>query len=494
MEPTPIPKIWADLTAAAPDAPAITCGDRTITRLQLEQRSNRLGRAFLEAGLASGDVVLIALPNGIEFYETCMAVWKAGGTVAPISFRLPKNERDAIAALAAPALIVGIDDTGLDVPVWPAGRQPDPSLSDEPLPLAPPVPWKIQTSGGSTGRPKLIVSGSTTTQNVDLWASVFGHPRDGVQVVAGPLYHTASYSQSFFGLFVGQHLIVLPRFDEVAALEAITDHEAQFVKLVPTMMSRMVKAYDENPSRYSFASLERVWHTGAPCPPWLKRRWIELVGGSVLWEVYGGAEQQAFTLISGDEWLEHPGSVGQVKFGEMKVVDEAGNELGRGEVGELYLRTPPGAPPTYRYIGAEARTLPGGWESLGELGLIDEDGWVFLTDRRTDMFLVGGMNIYPAEIEGALIEHPSVVTCAVVGLPSEDLGATVHAVLQTSEPVSEAALTEHLRTRLEPHKLPRSYHFVADDLRDDAGKVRRLAVRDAEIDRLGLSRQAPQPA
>lgn len=494
MEPKTLPQLFASLVELDPNAPAVSCGERTVTRVQLERRSNRLARAFIDLGVGQGDKVTISLQNGIEFYETCLAVWKAGAIPVPLSWRLPKVERDQILELAEPRLVVGLDDAEVAAALWPLGAEAPADLSDDPLPPAPAVPWKIQTSGGSTGRPKLIVAGATTTMDVDFFIATFGLPRFGVQLVAGPLYHTAAFSQSMFGLMAGQHLVVLPRFDAEAALEAITNRRVQFMIIVPTMMSRMVKAYDLAPDRYSFASLERVWHTGAPCPPWLKQRWIDLVGGDVLYEVYGGTEQQAFTIISGRDWLEHRGSVGPVVFGEMKVVDENDDELPRGQIGEIYLRTPPERPPTYQYIGAEARTLPGGWESLGEMGYIDEAGYVFLSDRRIDMILVGGSNIYPAEIEGALLEHPDVITCAVVGLPDDDLGNRIHAVVQSTEITSGEQLREHLSERLEPHKLPHSYHFVDVSLRDDAGKVRRLAVRDSEMERLGLSRPSSSSA
>jgi bile acid-coenzyme A ligase len=179
-----------------------------------------------------------------------------------------------------------------------------------------------------------------------------------------------------------------------------------------------------------------------------------------------------------------------VTTGEMKVCDEAGNELPAGEIGEIYMRPAEGAPPTYRYLGATAKTLPGGWESLGDIGSFDADGYLYLADRRSDMILVGGSNVYPAEIEAALEEHPAVQSCAVVGLPDDDLGSRVHAIVQAKGAVTPEALKAHLADRLVSYKQPRSYEFVDEPLRDDAGKVRRTALRDERIARL----RADQPA
>jgi bile acid-coenzyme A ligase len=187
------------------------------------------------------------------------------------------------------------------------------------------------------------------------------------------------------------------------------------------------------------------------------------------------------TIISGAEWLEHRGSVGKVVAGEMKAVGEDGQDLPAREIGEIYMRPPEGAPATYKYIGATAKTLPGGWESLGDIGWFDEEGYLYLADRRTDMILVGGSNVYPAEIEAALEEHPAVQSVAVIGLPDDDLGNRVHAIVQARRAVTPEELKAHLAERLVSYKQPRSYEFVDEPLRDDAGKVRRSALRDARM-------------
>ncbi len=193
--------------------------------------------------------------------------------------------------------------------------------------------------------------------------------------------------------------------------------------------------------------------------------------------MYAGTEAQAVTIITGTEWLEHRGSVGRVTTGEMKVCDDDGNDLPIGEQGEVWMRSTRGTP-TYEYVGAEAKTLDGGWESLGDIGWFDADGYLYLGDRVADMILSGGANIYPAEVENALNEHPDVQSCAVIGIPHDDRGNDVHAIVQADpQRAPQSALLEFLADRLATYKLPRTVEYVDDPLRDDAGKVRRSALR-----------------
>jgi len=270
-------------------------------------------------------------------------------------------------------------------------------------------------------------------------------------------------------------------------LAAIEANRATWIYLVPTMMTRIWRLPEETRARYDLSSLKTLWHLAAPCPAWLKEAFINWVGSETVMELYAGTEAQAVTTITGTEWLEHRGSVGRVTVGEMQAFGDDGAPLPASEVGEIYMRRPPGAPPSYKYIGATPKTLPGGWESLGDIGWFDEDGYLYLADRRTDMILVGGSNVYPAEIEAALEEHPDVQSCAVIGLPDDDLGSRVHAIVHTHGARDEAALRNHLSTRLVTYKQPRSYEFTDEALRDDAGKVRRTALRDARIGALKQS-------
>jgi bile acid-coenzyme A ligase len=208
------------------------------------------------------------------------------------------------------------------------------------------------------------------------------------------------------------------------------------------------------------------------------------VGPEVVWELYGGTELQALTFIRGDQWLTHRGSVGVVVAGEMKVLDNDGNPCPPGVVGEIYMRPAPGSAPTYRYVGVTAKSRDG-WDSLGDLGYFDADGFLYLSDRRVDMFTVGGRNVYPAEIENALSAHPEVMSCLVVGVPdpnSGDLGQVPYALVHRADgsTLDEDGVKGFLRERISSYKVPHTVEFVSTPLRDDAGKARRSAVR-AEI-------------
>ncbi|MBL1083477.1 AMP-binding protein [Streptomyces actinomycinicus] len=479
----PIGRIIRELAERDPQRPAVTCGRQTISREQLERRSNRLARAYAQLGVMQGDFVTIALPNSVEFYLATVAVWKLGAIPQPVSWRLPLRERQAIVELAGSVLVAGAPDpsdhpgvTGI-----PAGFEPAAGLDDGPLPDRISPSWKAPTSGGSTGRAKLIVDGHSGDIDLDQARGMLMQP-DECQLVCGPLYHNAPFTFSGLGLFMGHHLVVLPRFDTAAAIDAIRIHRVGWMMVVPTMMQRIWRAVQEEPERFDPSSLRVVLHAAAACPEWVKEAWIGLIGPERLWEMYSGTESQAIAALDGTEWLEHRGSVGRPRVGEMTVLDADGIPVPPRVVGEIFMRAPQGHP-GYRYIGAEARAH-GDWESLGDLGWMDEDGYLYLSDRRTDLIVSGGANVYPAEVEAALSEHPAVLSSVVVGLPDDDLGQRVHAVVQTTADVGAEDLLGHLAERLVRYKIPRSIEFTDQLLRDDAGKARRAAIRDAAVARM----------
>ncbi|MCU1396713.1 MAG: baiB [Ilumatobacteraceae bacterium] len=468
----------ADNAARQPDRVAISCADDSITWAELEARTNRLARAYAALGVTRNSFVTIGLPNSIGFFEACIAAWKLGATPQPISYRLPDRERTAIVELADSSLVVGADPAAHPGrTVIPAGYEPDPTLDDAQLPDAFSDHWKAPTSGGSTGRPKLIVATDPSIANTEVQG--LGQRRDGVVIVPGPLYHNAPFSFSNGGLMAGNHVVILPKFDAEATLAAIDRHRADWMLLVPTMMQRITRLPDEVRDRYDVSSLQTVWHMASPCPPWLKEAWIDWLGGEKIFELYAGTEAQSVTVVRGDEWMAHRGTVGRPVSGEMRIQDpETFEVLPTGEVGEVFMRTGTDRR-TYEYIGAEARTSPDGWESLGDMGSMDADGYLYLADRRSDMILSGGANIYPAEIEAAIDEHPAVVSCAAIGLPDEDLGNRIHAVVQISEPIDVDELRAFLAERLVRYKIPRTFEFVTDEVRGHDGKVRRSALRDS---------------
>jgi bile acid-coenzyme A ligase len=249
------------------------------------------------------------------------------------------------------------------------------------------------------------------------------------------------------------------------------------------MIHRIWRLPEEERVQRDVSSLRVVFTGGSPCPPWLMRGWIEWLGPDVMHDVYGPSERIGGTHITGREWLEHPGSVGQPTHGaQIRILDSAtGRDVPAGEVGEVYMMPAGGRGSTYRYVGAEARATADGWESVGDMGYLDADGYLYLTDRRTDMILCGGRNIYPAQVEAALDAHPAVQSSAVIGLPDDDLGQRVHAIVQTFAPLSDKELREHLRERIVHYSIPRSFELVDEALRDDAGKVRRWALREARV-------------
>ena len=372
------------------------------------------------------------------------------------------------------------DEASPTAKILPLNYQTDPSLSDAPLPDATSPAWKAPTSGGSTGRPKLIVSGDPAVYDLDLPLPLELR-QGGALMMPGPLYHNGPAVWACQALLAGNHIVLLPRFDAESTLASIEAYQCDVAYMVPTMMKRILRLDDSLRLGFDLSSLRAVWHLAEPCPVWLKQAWIDWLGASRIFELYAGTEAQAVTTITGDEWLEHRGSVGRVTTGEMKICDDEGIDLPAGEEGEVWMRSEREAP-TYQYLGAEAKTLDGGWESLGDVGWFDADGYLYLGDRAADMILSGGANIYPAEVEHALNEHPDVHSCAVIGLPNDDRGNDIHAIVEADEAVLERQdLLSFLAERLAAYKLPRSVEYVDHALRDDAGKVRRSVLRSERL-------------
>ena len=462
----------------------MVCAGRSISRSDLERAGNRLARDLAARGVGHGDFVTVALPNSIDWYVAYVAIWKLGAIPQPVSAKLPARELAAIVELASPKVVFGVESGSEmasllpeSVQCLPKGYTPSGEHSDDPLPDAVSPAWKAPTSGGSTGRPKLIVSGDPAEIDTDADPMVM-LSRDGCLVMPGPLYHNGPAVWSCQALLCGSTVVLLERFDAEATLAAIAEHRADVVYLVPTMMKRILRLDDEVRLGYDLSSLRVVWHLAEPCPQWLKQAWIDWLGPERIVELYAGTEGQAITTIIGTEWLEHRGSVGRVTAGEIKVCDADGNELPPGEQGEIWMRASHRETATYRYLGAEAKQLDGGWESLGDMGWFDADGYLYLGDRLADMILTGGSNVYPAEVESAIQEHPAVKSVVVIGLPDDDRGNSVHAIVEADPAqVSTEELLAFAAERLAKYKLPRSVEFVDQPLRDDAGKVRRTALR-----------------
>ncbi|MBO6563703.1 MAG: AMP-binding protein [Pseudomonadales bacterium] len=469
---------WAESQG---DRVAIYYEGETISWRELESATNRLARVYESMGVGQDDFVTIALPNGIEFFLSTIATWKVGATPQPVSAKLPQFERDQIVEVGNPKLVTGVEEGAHPGrKTLPVGFAIDDSIDDRPLPARVAHSWKAMTSGGSTGRPKLIVStqGAIWDLDADRLQSRIG----GSMLIPGPLYHNGPFIWGFSALFRGNQVTVTTRFDAEQTLSLVESQKVDIVYMVPTMMQRIWNLPEAVRTRYDLSTLETLWHLAAPCPAWLKEAFINWLGADVIWELYGGTEGQGGTVITGEEWLKHRGSVGKPNATcEMIIVDEDGQRLPANEIGEVYMRPKTGPGSTYRYIGAEPKAIEGGFESIGDMGYFDEDGYLYLADRQTDMILSGGANIYPAEVEAAIDSCPGVRSSAVIGLPHEDLGNFVHAIVDTPDGVTEEMLLAHLSERLVRYKIPRTIEFSEEPLRDDAGKVRRKALREERL-------------
>jgi bile acid-coenzyme A ligase len=474
------------------DAIAVSHGADTLTWEQLERGANRRARAFAARGVKPGDFVAIGLPNSNTFFETSFAVWKCGATPTSLSWRLPRGEAAAVLEILKPALVVGGEADWNAPNRVPADFMPE-GFSDEPMQNPVARYWKAMTSGGSTGRPKVILDHQPAVTDTAV-EQLLGISRDVSLLNPGPLYHNAPFILSHAGLFAGGRLTGMVKFDAEEALRLIEANRVQWVNFVPTMMHRIWALPEAVRNAYDLSSLKVVFHMAAPMPPWLKEKWIEWLGPERIHELYGGTERQGFCVISGVEWLAHKGSVG--KIGEtcrLRIIGEDGNDVAPGETGEIYFLPNDGAGSTYHYLGAEPKRRPDGWESLGDIGRLDADGYLYLDDRLADMILRGGANIYPAEVEAAVVAHPEVRSCVVVGLPDPEFGQRVHAILELAEGADAQSVIDgmgaFLADRLSRYKHPESFEVVSVGLRDDAGKVRRTLLRDERATWLAQNRE-----
>jgi bile acid-coenzyme A ligase len=480
-----------------PNHIAIITSAGQITRGDLDKRANQAARRFRALGVTEGSLVTIALPNGIDFYVAVAAAWKLGAVPQPLSYRLPDLERNAIIELADPAIVVGVAPERVSGrPALAPGWQPDPATEDSPLPSVTAPSWVALTSGGSTGRPKVIVNVRAAECDPDI--TIVGMKQDGVQLVPGPLYHNGPFTFSVNGLFTGSTIVLMDRFDAAGVLDLIERHRVDWMFAVPTMLRRIWQLPAEVREAADLSSLRVLFSSGSPWPAWLKTEYLNWLGPDKILEMYGGTEQYGSTVITGRESLDHPGSVGRPMGGAAVRIlhPETGVDLPPGAekgIGEVYFMAPGGPGSTYRYLGAEAKSRDG-WETLGDLGYLDDEGYLYLVDRRTDMVVSGGANVYPAEVEAALERHPSVRSAAVIGLPDDDLGQRVHAIVDAadSELQDVGALRTHLREHLAPYKVPRTFEIVTEPLRDDAGKVRRSALRDARLIQKSAPKDQPQ--
>jgi bile acid-coenzyme A ligase len=470
----------AVLAGEHPDKPAIVFApqhgdERALRWRELDRQTNQVARLLKEYGTRPGSMVVVGVWNTLEHFLVTTAAWKLGALALPLRAILPRRERDQIMELAPPSVVFA-DWDDVDYPVLrPADLDrardyPDTALDDDP-----PHPGKAIASGGSTGRSKIIVDRTWHPVIYPERSRRLGARYGQVQLMAAPLYHNSPFLAGYGGLADDHTIVLMERFDAEKAVDLIERYRVNYAYLPPIIMRRIAMLPDIQ--ERDLTSIEAIQSSAAPCPPWLKRFWIDLIGPEKVHEVYGSTEGIGATMISGAEWLEHPGSVGLPISCELRILDETGNDLPPGEVGEIYMRPLAAAGPTFSYIGAPgAKSTPDGFLSIGDLGWRDDDGYLYIADRRLDLVITGGANVYPAEVEAALSDHPGIADVAVIGVPDEEWGRRVHAIVQPADigsPPPVADLDRICRERLASYKAPKTYEFVAALPRNEAGKIRR---------------------
>lgn len=472
---TPFVEVLRRWAEHDPDRPAVSDPERTLTRAQLESDSDALADVFAEQGVRAGSFVTIALKNEVAFFAAVVAAWKLGATPQPVSSRSPDAELARVLELAKPDLVVGRHVNGVPSIVLPH-KSSDGDVVHRPR-GAVAASWKAPLSGGSTGAPKLIVSTLPARYgSLAPFASLVRMRTQGISVIPTPLSHNMGLLFGTLTLLTGGEVVILPRFTPESFVRVIDERRATWAVAVPTMLHRTARLMSEG-DLADLSSLEAVAVGASACSQSLKEFWADRLGPERMIEFYSTTENQVIALADGHTWRSHPGSVGRVVLGELEVRDDTGARVPEGTVGELWMRRGADTPIPYRYLGAHPRRDDDGWDSVGDLGSI-RDGYVYLADRASDMIIVGGSNVYPAEVEAALEEHPLVQSSCVVGRPDEEYGSRLHAIVQASSPLTSDELIAHLRERLTPYKIPRTYTWTNDAIRDDAGKVRRSAWRE----------------
>jgi len=494
--------------ASTPDKPAIIMGQsgEVVTFAQLDARANRLANLFRGLGLATGDCIAYLVENHPLVIELAFAASRSGLFYVPISTRLKSDELAYViensgakaffttagfASLAASVkallppdvacFIAGAEIAGyqtLDNAVAPQSELP---IGDQSEGAA------FFYSSGTTGRPKGVKrplpqepfdSFSTFDHRMK---NFYGFEQTMVYLSPAPLYHAAPLSFSMAAIGFGGTLVVMEKFDAEQALALIERHRVTHSQWVPTMFARMVKLPPEIREAYDVSSLKLAIHAAAPCPPDIKRQMIGWWGDAII-EFYSGTEGVGTCIVGAQEWLARPGTVGKAVSGKIHICDDDGNELPPGHTGLIYFS---GGMP-FDYHGDPEKTKgskhKNGWGTFGDVGYQDEEGYLYLTDRKDFMIISGGVNIYPAETESVLINHPAVTDVAIIGVPNEDFGEEVKAIVQPADwqsagPALAEELIKYCRDRLADVKCPRSVDFVEELPRLPTGKLQKKLIR-----------------
>jgi long-chain acyl-CoA synthetase len=483
------------IAADTPDRLALVAGDDRITYADLDAAANRWANYFANQGVGHGDRVGVMLGNRPEVFACWYGAARVGAMIVPISYRFTGAE---VAYLLEDSGAVAFvyEDTdllaavspgsgGLRVAVTaddPAVEQSSPDTLEWDF-IGSPTVFMNYTSG-TTGRPKGITRARPVPSRelpAQPFAEYWGFTREDVHLLCGPAYHTAPGNYAVMHLNEGAPVVIMDRFSAEECLSLIERERVTTSHMVPANFIRILEA---DWATYDRSSVRKILHAAAPCPVAVKRRIMEVFPPGTIWEYFGMSEGFG-TTISPEEWLAKPGSVGRPFPGlSVRIIGDDGNELGPGEVGVIYVSS--FATHRFSYHNAEEKTVDA-WKddyfTVGDLGYVDEDGYLFIADRRVDLILSGGVNIYPAEIEQALAEHVDVVDSAVFGLPDDRMGQLVFALVEPrpSSGLTEEALLEHLAGRLARYKLPQRIEFVDELPREPSGKVLKRRLRDERM-------------
>jgi acyl-CoA synthetase (AMP-forming)/AMP-acid ligase II len=493
----------------SPDKPAVVMGGsgETVTYAELDKASNQLANLLRSRGLATGDSIAICMENNAAYLQATWGAQRSGLYYTAASSRLTPGELEYIVndcgaqvfitsyekrdvavelldkmpnvhtRLMIGGVVDGFESYEEAVSAHPATEVADPAQGQDML-----------YSSGTTGRPKGVkipLSGNppeAPTGVASLGLLLYGFGPEMVYISPAPLYHAAPLRFCMAVHQAGGTVVVMEHFDPVEYLRLIEQHKATHTQVVPTMFVKMLKLPEDERAKFDVSSLQTVIHAAAPCPVPVKQQMIEW-WGPVIYEYYAGTEGNGFVCCNSEQWLGHPGTVGQALLGTIHIVDEQGNEAPTGESGTIYFEG--GA--TFEYHNDPEKTKGSrndrGWSTLGDVGYVDADGFLYLTDRKAYMIISGGVNIYPQEAENLLVMHPKVVDAAVFGVPNEEMGEEVKAVVQPVDmadagPEFERELIAYCKERLAGFKCPRSIDFEEELPRHPTGKLYKRLLKD----------------